>query len=70
MSFVAAVKREARDISVRAAKTAVQTFVGLVTVDAIMAGQVDTFKKAATAATAAGVSVVWNAVRAKAASWS
>lgn len=51
------------DIGIRSLKTAVQTFGGLVTVDALF-DRVDTTLvfEAATAAAAAGASVVWNAV--------
>lgn len=53
---------DVRDIATRAFKTAVQTFVGLVTVDVLFAGDVGSVEKAAVAAAAAGVSVIWNAI--------
>lgn len=51
-----------KDVLTRAAKTAIQCFGGLVTVDVFFQGDIGTVEKAAIAAAAAGVSVVWNAI--------
>lgn len=56
-------KMDYRDIAERAFKTAVQTFMALITVDALMAGNVGLAKESLVAAAAAGLSVVWNALQ-------
>lgn len=50
-----------RDIVVRAAKTAVQSFLVAVPVEAITGANLPVLKAAAIAAGAAALSVVWNA---------
>jgi hypothetical protein len=51
-----------KDIALRAAKTFVQTFLALATVEVVAAGDLVAIKSAAVAALAAAISVVWNAV--------
>lgn len=50
-----------RDIAVRAAKTAVQTFLGVASVAAVMSADVSALENALAAAAAAALSVLWNA---------
>lgn len=50
-----------RDIAVRAAKTAVQTFLSVATVQQLVGGDVDALRAAAVGALAAGIAVLWNA---------
>lgn len=50
-----------KEIATRAAKTAVQTLLGVLTVQALFAGDVNAIRAAAVAAASAGVSVIWNA---------
>jgi hypothetical protein len=52
------------DIARRAAKTAGQTFFSVVTIDMLTGGDIDSLKKAAIIAAAAGFSVLWNAAKA------
>lgn len=49
------------DIAVRAAKTFVQAFLGVATVEVVVGADVETLRLAAYAATSAALSVVWNA---------
>lgn len=51
-----------RDILVRAAKTFVQTFLSVATVEVVMNGDLVALKSAAIAAGAAAIAIVWNAV--------
>jgi hypothetical protein len=53
-----------RDIGVRAAKTAAQAALSLLTVDALFGGRMDLslLQQAGLAALAAGYAVVWNAL--------
>lgn len=51
-----------KDIGVRAAKTFVQTLVATVSVVVVLGGDVATIKAGVIAASAAGLSVVWNAL--------
>lgn len=51
-----------KDVFVRAAKTAVATFIGIIPVTALSNLSVDTAEAAAIAAASAGVTVILNAV--------
>ena len=51
-----------KDVFVRAAKTAVATFVGIIPASALTSLNVDTAEAAAIAAASAGVTVILNAV--------
>ena len=51
-----------KDIGIRALKTAIQTFLSVATVNAVVSGDVTGLQTAGVAALAAGISVVWNAV--------
>ena len=50
-----------KDVVTRAAKTAVQTFLAVATVQQVIGGDVDALRAAAAGALAAGFSVIWNA---------
>lgn len=50
-----------KDIATRAAKTAVQTFLAVATVQQVIGGDVDALRAAVVAAAAAGFAVLWNA---------
>lgn len=50
------------DIARRAAKTAVQTFLAVATVEVIVGGDVEALRSAATAAAAGGIAIIHNAL--------
>lgn len=50
-----------KDIAVRAAKTAVQSFLAVATAQQVIGGDIDALRAAAVAAIAAGLAVLWNA---------
>ena len=51
-----------KDIGVRAAKTFVQTFLSVATVQMVIAQDINALRSAAVGALAAGIAVIWNAV--------
>jgi uncharacterized protein YjeT (DUF2065 family) len=57
-----------KDIAIRAAKTAVQTFLAVATVQQVVGGDVDALRAAGIGALAAGFAVLWNAALAWASS--
>ena len=50
-----------KDILIRAAKTAVQSFLATASVQQFVGGDINAMRAAAIAAVAAGVAVLWNA---------